>query len=69
MSMATEAEAGHSAGPLHTGGCRCGAVRFEASADPHHVSYCHCKDCRRASGAPVSALERLSGRPGQKPTE
>lgn len=54
--MATESETGHSAGPLHTGGCRCGAVRFEASADPHHVSYCHCKDCRRASGAPVSAF-------------
>lgn len=41
---------------LHTGGCRCGAVRFTASAAPHHVSYCHCGDCRRASGAPVSAF-------------
>ncbi|WP_353643919.1 GFA family protein [Mesorhizobium sp. WSM2239] len=40
----------------HTGGCRCGAVRFEVSAEPHHVSYCHCGDCRRASGAPVSAF-------------
>lgn len=40
----------------HTGGCRCGVVRFEASAEPHHVSYCHCADCRRASGAPVSAF-------------
>jgi hypothetical protein len=40
----------------HAGGCRCGAVRFEASAEPHHVSYCHCGDCRRASGAPVSAF-------------
>jgi hypothetical protein len=39
----------------HTGGCRCGAIRFEAKADPFHISYCHCGDCRRASGAPVSA--------------
>ena len=30
--------------------------RFEASAEPHHISYCHCGDCRRASGAPVSAF-------------
>jgi hypothetical protein len=41
---------------VHTGGCRCGAVRFEASAEPFHVSYCHCADCRKASGAPVSAF-------------
>jgi hypothetical protein len=40
----------------HKGSCRCGAVRFEASAEPHHVSYCHCADCRKASGAPVSAF-------------
>jgi hypothetical protein len=40
----------------HTGGCRCGAVRFEVSAAPHRVSYCHCGDCRRATGAPVSAF-------------
>jgi hypothetical protein len=31
-------------------------VRFEAGAEPFHVSYCHCSDCRRATGAPVSAF-------------
>ena len=40
----------------HTGGCRCGAIRFEASAEPFYTSYCHCSDCRRASGAPVAAF-------------
>ena len=40
----------------HTGGCRCGAIRFEAAGEPVHISYCHCGDCRRASGAPLSAF-------------
>jgi hypothetical protein len=42
--------------PLHRGHCRCGSVRFEARVDPHHVSYCHCNDCRKATGAPVAAF-------------
>lgn len=40
----------------HTGGCRCGAVRFTAAADPHVATLCHCEDCRRASGAPFLAF-------------
>jgi len=40
----------------HAGGCRCGRVRFRASADPIFTSYCHCRDCRKASGAPVLAF-------------
>lgn len=40
----------------HTGGCRCGKIRFSASAEPFYASYCHCSDCRRASGAPVAAF-------------
>lgn len=37
------------------GGCRCGAIRYEASGEPAHHALCHCRDCQMASGAPVLA--------------
>ncbi|HEV7266905.1 MAG TPA: GFA family protein [Falsiroseomonas sp.] len=36
-----------------TGGCLCGAVRYEADGTPFHETVCHCSMCRRASGAPM----------------
>jgi hypothetical protein len=33
-----------------TGGCLCGAVRYECSADPFFMGNCHCRDCQKASG-------------------
>jgi hypothetical protein len=36
------------------GGCRCGAVMVRTTGSPTVVVYCHCRDCRRSSGAPVS---------------
>lgn len=35
---------------LRTGGCLCGAVRYECSADPVWSGNCHCRDCQRISG-------------------
>lgn len=32
------------------GACQCGAIRFEAEADPERVSICHCKDCQALTG-------------------
>ena len=39
-----------------TGGCSCGAVRYEARQAPGFMFLCHCDDCQKASGAGHSAL-------------
>ncbi len=38
----------------YTGGCQCGAVKFQASGAPKFVSKCHCNSCRKATGAAFS---------------
>ena len=39
-----------------TGGCQCGAVRYEWSQPPAFASVCHCRMCQKASGQPAMAL-------------
>jgi hypothetical protein len=36
-----------------TGGCHCGAIRYQAEGDPITHALCHCTDCRRHAGAPM----------------
>lgn len=38
------------------GRCLCGAVCFAATGKPKAVFWCHCRRCRRHSGAPVSVF-------------
>ncbi len=40
----------------HSGSCKCGAVKFQVDGEPIWSGYCHCTDCRKATGAPVSAF-------------
>ena len=49
--------AGMSELPL-TGGCLCGAVRYEIDAPPVFAGYCHCKRCQRRSGTAASPQAR-----------
>ena len=39
----------------HTGGCLCGAVRYDIDGPLRKVVYCHCEQCRRTSGHYVAA--------------
>lgn len=38
-----------------TGGCLCGAIRYEARGTPFQQTICHCSICRRSAGAPMVA--------------
>ncbi len=36
-----------------SGGCHCGAVRYQADGEALTHAICHCSDCRRHAGAPI----------------
>jgi hypothetical protein len=38
-----------------TGGCMCGAIRYECSAEPIVTANCHCRDCQQATGTAFAA--------------
>jgi hypothetical protein len=38
-------------GEKRTGGCLCGALRYEARGEPLNAGHCYCADCRKASGS------------------
>jgi hypothetical protein len=35
----------------YTGGCLCGALRYEAIGEPLFAGHCYCLDCQKASGS------------------
>jgi hypothetical protein len=41
------------------GGCLCGSVRYEYTGDLKEASYCHCDDCRKATGGPYTVGVRI----------
>src|SRR5207302_6856847 len=45
----------YSMSPTLTGGCNCGAVRFEITEPLFGARYCHCARCQRRTGTAASA--------------
>lgn len=37
--------------PVATGGCQCGAIRYEIRGEPVDLYICHCSECRGQSGS------------------
>lgn len=54
-----------------TGGCLCGAIRYESDAPPNHVYTCSCRMCQRHTGSafwagvkfPEGAFRYTKGQP------
>jgi len=54
-----------------SGGCACGAIRYQVDGEPLVCFICHCTDCQRATGGgpaydllfPVEAFALLKGEP------
>lgn len=55
------------------GGCFCGAIRYQIDGPPRRTTNCHCRHCRRTSGAPfltwaefdLTKFKFIEGTPGQ----
>jgi hypothetical protein len=39
-----------------TGGCACGAIRYEVMAEPLVMFNCHCRDCQKTTGGPYTPV-------------
>jgi hypothetical protein len=50
----------------YTGGCACGAIRYEISDEPMVMSECQCRDCQRTSGTGHGSYLTFGSRTGVK---
>jgi hypothetical protein len=47
---------------MMTGGCLCGAVRYEYDGEAGPANYWHCADCRRGTGSAFNIGMRIEAR-------
>ena len=50
----------------YTGGCACGAIRYDISAEPIFQNHCQCLDCQRKSGTGHGSYLTFAGRQAVK---
>jgi hypothetical protein len=43
-----------------SGGCACGAVRYELRSEPYDAGWCHCRTCQLNSGAPAMVFASVA---------
>ncbi|MCG4453009.1 MULTISPECIES: GFA family protein [unclassified Pseudomonas] len=56
---------------VHSGGCQCGALRYQFRAPLRDIAHCHCSVCRRSTGGilttwitvPLTSFAWLAGTP------
>lgn len=46
----------------YTGGCACGAIRYEIAAAPVFSNHCQCRDCQQTSGTGHGSYLTFAGR-------
>ena len=47
---------------MYSGGCLCGKVRFEITAEIEDIVYCHCSLCRKAQGSAFASNGNVDAR-------
>lgn len=50
----------------YTGGCACGAIRYEIPSEPIAMNDCQCRDCQRRSGTGHGSYLTFPGRASVK---
>lgn len=50
----------------YTGGCACGAIRYEISGEPFFSNHCQCRHCQQRSGTGHGSYMTFPSRKGVK---
>jgi hypothetical protein len=49
-------QGGKNMAQVYTGGCACGAIRYEFAGEPAMAGHCQCRDCQKKTGTGHASL-------------